>query len=389
MHPEAFKAQTSLISLHLQRQESISSLSGIDFSSFDFDFELLLSDPSNHQQQHHPHNINSNNNNNNDLLVSKHQHGQTQFSSHDIDSMINLNEFELIKSNYLNANQTHSNLKTNNIFASSNNAFDDHIELPEPHLAANMASDIIESVLNGNDKEQQLTASFQNDEIDIHLLDFLLDGPPSITSSANYDQLSSPSAEISLSSLSTTHSLKKSINNNNNNNKKNIKSTGNEIYESSIESPTASESAASGYMYSEDSNNMLYMSSGTGEDESMSESILSASDLSRKTKSSSSSSSSKRLGRLKIGDSGVNKRESNKAAANRYRLKKQKEKDDLFIECEMHERRNMELKRDIDDIQTEINCIKNLLVEALLSKKKNNNNNSEEIEQQQQLLISA
>lgn len=387
MHPEAFKAQTSLISLHLQRQESISSLSGIDFSSFDFDFELLLSDPSNHQQQHHPHNINSNNNNNNnDLLVSKHQHGQTQFSSHDIDSMINLNEFELIKSNYLNANQTHSNLKTNNIFASSNNAFDDHIELPEPHLAANMASDIIESVLNGNDKEQQLTASFQNDEIDIHLLDFLLDGPPSITSSANYDQLSSPSAEISLSSLSTTHSLKKSINNNN---KKNIKSTGNEIYESSIESPTASESAASGYMYSEDSNNMLYMSSGTGEDESMSESILSASDLSRKTKSSSSSSSSsKRLGRLKIGDSGVNKRESNKAAANRYRLKKQKEKDDLFIECEMHERRNMELKRDIDDIQTEINCIKNLLVEALLSKKKNNNN-SEEIEQQQQLLISA
>lgn len=387
MHPEAFKAQTSLISLHLQRQESISSLSGIDFSSFDFDFELLLSDPSNHQQQHHPHNINSNNNNNNnDLLVSKHQHGQTQFSSHDIDSMINLNEFELIKSNYLNANQTHSNLKTNNIFASSNNAFDDHIELPEPHLAANMASDIIESVLNGNDKEQQLTASFQNDEFDIHLLDFLLDGPPSITSSANYDQLSSPSAEISLSSLSTTHSLKKSINNNN---KKNIKSTGNEIYESSIESPTASESAASGYMYSEDSNNMLYMSSGTGEDESMSESILSASDLSRKTKSSSSSSSSsKRLGRLKIGDSGVNKRESNKAAANRYRLKKQKEKDDLFIECEMHERRNMELKRDIDDIQTEINCIKNLLVEALLSKKKNNNN-SEEIEQQQQLLISA
>ena len=63
------------------------------------------------------------------------------------------------------------------------------------------------------------------------------------------------------------------------------------------------------------------------------------------------------------------KKESNKAAAERYRNKKQMEKLELFAECERDEKRNRELKAEIEEVQVELNFIKNLLVEALLAKK--------------------
>lgn len=64
----------------------------------------------------------------------------------------------------------------------------------------------------------------------------------------------------------------------------------------------------------------------------------------------------------------VDKKESNKAAASRYRSKKSKEKDQLFAECNLYEEKNNQLKEKISDLETEINSIKNLLVQALLIK---------------------
>lgn len=64
----------------------------------------------------------------------------------------------------------------------------------------------------------------------------------------------------------------------------------------------------------------------------------------------------------------IDKRESNKAAASRYRSKKSKEKDQLFAQCEIYEKANIELKEKIDNIESEINSIRNLLVHALLIK---------------------
>jgi hypothetical protein len=71
-----------------------------------------------------------------------------------------------------------------------------------------------------------------------------------------------------------------------------------------------------------------------------------------------------------------NKKEANKAAALRYRNKKQREKDEMFAECEDYERRNASLKQQIDDVQSEIDCIKSLLVQVLVSKNNNNNSNT-------------
>lgn len=86
-----------------------------------------------------------------------------------------------------------------------------------------------------------------------------------------------------------------------------------------------------------------------------------------------SSSSSSHGGRVKSSGGAVSKaykskKESNKAAAERYRNKKQQEKQELFAECERHEKRNRELKAEIEEVQAELNFIKNLLVEALLTK---------------------
>jgi hypothetical protein len=78
-----------------------------------------------------------------------------------------------------------------------------------------------------------------------------------------------------------------------------------------------------------------------------------------------------RLKRGRCGSGGkVNKKESNRAAAIRYRSKKLKERDQLFVECEAYAKRNAEMKKKIDDTLTEISFIKSLLVEALVTSRK-------------------
>lgn len=64
----------------------------------------------------------------------------------------------------------------------------------------------------------------------------------------------------------------------------------------------------------------------------------------------------------------IDKKESNKAAATRYRNKKLQEKDQLFKEREEYCQKNAEMKKKILECQTEISFIKSLLVEALLAK---------------------
>ena len=65
----------------------------------------------------------------------------------------------------------------------------------------------------------------------------------------------------------------------------------------------------------------------------------------------------------------VNKRESNKLAAVRYRAKKGKERDQLFKECELLAKRNLYLKEKISDFEKQIGFIKSLLMQALANKK--------------------
>lgn len=64
----------------------------------------------------------------------------------------------------------------------------------------------------------------------------------------------------------------------------------------------------------------------------------------------------------------IDKKESNKAAAIRYRNKKLKEKDQLFTECEEYANKIKEMKQKVADTQNEISYIKSLLVEALVIK---------------------
>jgi hypothetical protein len=62
------------------------------------------------------------------------------------------------------------------------------------------------------------------------------------------------------------------------------------------------------------------------------------------------------------------KKQSNKEAAIRYRQKKIKEKFDLFTTRDNYKKDNDDLKKKIEDIQLEINFVKNILVEMLLKK---------------------
>lgn len=64
----------------------------------------------------------------------------------------------------------------------------------------------------------------------------------------------------------------------------------------------------------------------------------------------------------------IDKKESNKAAASRYRSKKLKEKDQLFTECELYEKKNETMKQKISDIEAEINSVRSLLLQAFLMK---------------------
>lgn len=65
----------------------------------------------------------------------------------------------------------------------------------------------------------------------------------------------------------------------------------------------------------------------------------------------------------------VDKKESNKAAAIKYRNKKLNQKKQLFDDIALYEQKNAELRSKISDCQTEISFIKSLLVEALIAKK--------------------
>lgn len=64
----------------------------------------------------------------------------------------------------------------------------------------------------------------------------------------------------------------------------------------------------------------------------------------------------------------VDKKQSNKEAAIRYRQKKMKEKFDLFKTRDGLKSENEDLKKKIEDIQLEISFVKNILVEMLLKK---------------------
>lgn len=65
----------------------------------------------------------------------------------------------------------------------------------------------------------------------------------------------------------------------------------------------------------------------------------------------------------------VNKRESNKVAAVRYRQRKAKERDQLFQECELYGKKNEDLKEKISDLEQQIGFIKSFLMQALAQKK--------------------
>jgi hypothetical protein len=64
----------------------------------------------------------------------------------------------------------------------------------------------------------------------------------------------------------------------------------------------------------------------------------------------------------------VDKKQSNKEAAIRYRQKKMKEKYDLFKTRDGLKSENEDLKKKIEDIQLEISLVKNILVELLIKK---------------------
>jgi len=83
---------------------------------------------------------------------------------------------------------------------------------------------------------------------------------------------------------------------------------------------------------------------------------------------SSSSNDKIKMIRTKKSVGSFSKKESNKAAASRYRSKKSKERDLLYVECELYEKKNYEMKQKITDIELEIQSIRSLLVQALLVK---------------------
>lgn len=67
----------------------------------------------------------------------------------------------------------------------------------------------------------------------------------------------------------------------------------------------------------------------------------------------------------------IDKKESNKAAANRYRSKKLQERNQLFLECSLYAEKNAKLKQRKEDLEIEIGFIKSLLVDVLIKKNKN------------------
>lgn len=71
----------------------------------------------------------------------------------------------------------------------------------------------------------------------------------------------------------------------------------------------------------------------------------------------------------KVKSGKISKKESNKNAALRYRVKKTRERYLLFQECNLYQRKNKELKDKINAAEQEIGFIKNLLIQAINTKK--------------------
>lgn len=133
-----------------------------------------------------------------------------------------------------------------------------------------------------------------------------------------------------------------------------------------VDSPAQSESDSStlNYYFYEDSSSTTLLPTFNESEFSLSLASPCSSLVSSSSKKSSNSS-----GRSSgTGGCVVKKRESNKQAAIRYRNKKLREKDQLFAECDELAKRNVYLKKRIDDVKTQIGFIKGLLVEALIAK---------------------
>jgi hypothetical protein len=100
--------------------------------------------------------------------------------------------------------------------------------------------------------------------------------------------------------------------------------------------------------------------------------IKSLSDEYCSSSSSSSSStataSATTKSNLEANEPVVAKKESNKEAATRYRLKKINEKDNLFETKDELEKQNEDVRRKINNIQTEIDYLKVVLVQMLATK---------------------
>lgn len=103
------------------------------------------------------------------------------------------------------------------------------------------------------------------------------------------------------------------------------------------------------------------------EDSSNSENCSSSGRFSHRENKSMSSKKSKFMLDTPV------KKDSNKEAANRYRLKKISEKDKLFETRFNLEKENDSVKRRIELVQTEINHLKNILVQMILTKSVLNN----------------
>ena len=89
------------------------------------------------------------------------------------------------------------------------------------------------------------------------------------------------------------------------------------------------------------------------------------------TPASVASPSEKVLERTKKSSGRIDKssKERNKEATQRYRSKKLVEREKLFADVAHYEKLNKQLKEKIEDIQSEVNLIKSLLVQVYLAKK--------------------
>jgi hypothetical protein len=129
--------------------------------------------------------------------------------------------------------------------------------------------------------------------------------------------------------------------------------------------------AASQLMNSDTKKRKLDESSDEDEDSSGDDFLLlsppPSSSMASEDTSSLSNGSAKRRRTSTKGESG-NKKDSNRSAAKKYREKKQLEKDELFKKRDVLAKRNVEMRKSIEDIQLEISYIKSLLVEALIAK---------------------